>query len=206
MSRKSSSTARTPSNSRRKPAAKNTRVQKWPVYWVRAVNGDEFIARAKPSRDGWTLLEPTMITSFQNQMLLAPYGMMSKDRSIFLEKGNVLHANEVTDIMVDLYDASTASVDDVVESYFNKVIQSAIDLAKKPLNTPVKPSLSQLLTESTSEEQLKQIAELSEYMDETLGRPKEFEGVQKDRPRTRSETLDNLMKLAEKAGKGKKTS
>src|SRR6185369_13695340 len=91
----------------RKPLAPAHR--KWTVYWIRTVNNDEFIAYAKPSASGVVMAEATIITTFQDQMILAPYGTMSKDKLITLKKEHVLHVNEASDSMREFYAVSTST-------------------------------------------------------------------------------------------------
>lgn len=185
-----------------------------PVYWVRLINGDEFITRVKKTAGGYDLLNPTIITTIRNTMILAPYGLLGKEQVISVGKNAVLHVTEVSASAAELYSASTDATNmRVVQDYFEVTLQRSIEQAREPLISSAETPRVQVIAEDGSvageanidDATAKIIAELSESLDETLGRPPEFDGVApKDAPRTRNQTIDDLVKLAEKAGKGKK--
>lgn len=198
MNKKSSVTKRTPSPSR----AKNTRVKtkpfKWNIMWIRTTGTDEFVAAATKVKGGWLLAEPTIVTNMQGQLVLAPYGLMASDSSVTIKDEHILHANQVTPAMMDLYEASIDG-GGKVKDFFEKLIRRAIDQTVSVMGSDDEEE--QVPVDSVR----KTIAELSEHLDEALGRPKEFGGVKPaDTPRTRAQTIDDLAKLADKLGKGKK--
>lgn len=162
---------------------------KWTVFWIRTVYGDEYVSYAKPMRTGIMMMDPTIVTSYADQMILAPYGMMSKEPGILLQHQHVAHYNEASDSMREFYESSVATSLEFVKLSFEKVV-------KKSLETTIK--VSQMDEEPSAEGVVIGRAHELEFgmgdsnMEDFLNQAKSANSV------------DNLVKLAERAGKGKK--
>ncbi len=186
-------TARTRSNSKVKPkpvkkkpaTKKKTFPNVWDVYWVRSTNGDEFIAEGLPMMDGIALNEPAVITYLEGAIVLAPYGMMAAERVFFLNNDCVLHSGLVSPAMTELYRLSIKNSLEYCQTYFDGLIARSIQSASKPLGVRSEPTPEQ-------------IAEVEAMMDDVTRVP--------EKKRSRQETIDDLVKLADNLGKGKNKS
>lgn len=165
----------------KKPAQKTRKSivpahRKWKVYWVRTATNDEFIAYGKPIAGGIELMETTIVTTFNDQMILAPYGTMAKDKKIVLKKEHVIHFNEVSDKMQSFYVASVSTSWDFVQKSFDAVIDLSKQTAIRAASHMEEPSAGAVSVTKK---------ELVDEID------------------PRESAVDRLMKLAEAAGKGK---
>jgi hypothetical protein len=210
MAPRTSNTKRTRSNSTPKKAApKKSRVRKttvdnsdrWDVYWVRLRNGDEFVSLAHVGSDGLYLVDPTMISYVDGVMILAPYGLMTPEKNFFFPAESVLHFNEVIGPIADLYHGSLLLSSDYTAVAFEKLIGRSIEMVRRSLESRAMKEVPEGKPTPTDLERAE--AEMSELLGNP---PEEFVDAVNDKPRgrSRSQTIDDLVKLAEAAGKGKK--
>jgi hypothetical protein len=183
-----------------KPKAKKKKVvkpstSKWLVYWVRTTNGEEYVAEATVMSDGILMADPTMLTYLAGNLVLAPYGIMAEKvdgvRPFFLPAHAILHVNEASEEIQNLYRMSLKTSLEYVETHF-------IELISKSLST-LTGAIAAGMKEPTDED----LNMVLQQMDEILGTPNEFDTEQPKR--SRSQTIDDLVKLANAKGKGKKT-
>lgn len=158
----------------------------WPICWVRTIAGDEFIAPTKPMTDGMFLMDPCVITYLAGNLVLAPYGMMAATKSFFFPVECILHANEVNQEVRDLYGASIENSRDYCQTYFNELVRKSADVIKVATATGVN---DQNVVNAGDMDQLLKLLDSS---------PKPSSDG-----RSRNQTIDDLIKLAEAAGKGK---
>ncbi len=196
MPAKSSSTKRTRSPSKaKKPTPKKKIVkvaaQEWDVYWVRTINGEEYVAEATIFDDGILMTDPTMLTYLHGSLVLAPYGIMAEEvdgvRPFFIQASAILHVNEASEIVRNLYEVSLETSLEYVENHFEMLVEKSLK------------TLVGAIAESMREPTTAELEELEKLMkDSNWDNPV-------PQTRSKSQTIDDLVKLADAKGKGKKT-
>lgn len=185
-----SNTKRTPSSSKakttvkKKKAARPAKKVSWRVMWIRTLNGEEFVSNARIMSDGVLMYDPTMITYLQGNLVLAPYGLMSQSPTFFLQGSVIIHVNEVTDSIEELYFTSIEETLDHCRMHFDALVEKSTKTVKRvQFDRPGDDLSGGLLSEEIEELIFKENTEPH---------------------RTRSQAINDLVKLAESKGKGKK--
>lgn len=165
---------------------------RWRVSWLRLVNNDEFISLVTSDSEGYHLQDPTGITYIANRLILVPYGLLARDRSFSFPQHIVLQESEVSDSVHELYLKSLEATSGYVEKHFDDLIDASIKVVELTIEEHTRG-----FSDPTAEDLEKIENEVLAMIDEvTTSTPKTT--------RSRTQVVDDLVALADKAGKGKK--
>jgi hypothetical protein len=173
-----------------KPRTKKVTVQPtdWVVYWVRTINGEEYVAKGKMLEDGVLLVDPTMLTYLSGNLVLAPYGIMADEidgvRPFFFPAHAILHVNDASEQIQNLYEVSLETSMEYVETHFASLVDKSLK------------TLVGAIAEGMREPSASELDELEKILS---GGSIDIEQPQ----RSKSQTIDDLVKLANAKGKGK---
>jgi hypothetical protein len=161
-----------------------TKKTEWRVQWVKLSTDEDFVAKVKEVSDGYFVVDAMVIAYVNGLINFSPYGLMCEGSDFFVARDVVIHSLDVMDSARELYEVSLKTVPMCREG-FNDIIVKSLESLKGALSGSVLPTMVELGAE-----------DFDLQIEEVLGHPPSS--------RSRTQVLDSLVDLADKAGKGKK--
>ncbi len=162
-------------------------VEAWPVCWVR-VGNDDLVAEVKIMVDGLMVKDPCSMAIENQQLLLGPYGLLSKERVFFISYGHITHFTQVSDVVEKLYYVTIKAIGDQAQAQFDGMLEESIEIVSGEFRS--RPDQAML-------------DQLQEYL-RSSGVDRLDDG--EEMVRSTKDAIDDLVKLAESKGKGRSKS
>jgi hypothetical protein len=145
------------------------------IYWIKLASGDELISSGKITESGFHLKEPAVASSTDDQLIFAPFALGAQDNSILVPHTAVCWYAKATEESIHLYQISRKLYARSV-AFFDRVLQD-----------------SALIVENATSDREPTDAELDDL---------EAGDWEETETKTIRSSIDNLIRLAEAAGKG----
>lgn len=163
------------------------------ICWFKLSTGEELVAYCDTTSvpDILVAYRPSLMMYYQDQIIFTPYGLQAQNTDMFFfPESHVVSFYEVNEEFAVLYQLSRKANEDIAKAMFEQIVFSAsqkyaIKIADNA-NTP-EPTDEELetLSRQADNEQFQVVTSL--------------DGI----PRSKSQVIDDLVALAERAGKGK---
>lgn len=157
------------------------------------VTGEELVAYVDQADDQIIAVRPVTVTLYQELVLLTPYGLSAKNRDVFLfPSQSVIEMYEVDEQFSILYTVAVETNYAYTKEYYDQMVFNSIQSYRRQLekrNATVKGPTNEELEKIENEKKPKTVSVTASVTE-----------------RSKSDIVDSLVELAEKAGKGKKLS
>jgi hypothetical protein len=152
------------------------------TYWIKLVTGEEIVSLAKIVDEGMHLVEPTMTSHVKGQIVLAPFALGCAEPSMMVKHTGIVWYSLASDIISKFYETSR-TLRTRSDAIFNGIIEDAHEIVSYAV-----------ADREPTDRELDEIAEVQEFEDDRIYSSEEM---------SLRDRINNLVKLAEMAGKGK---
>jgi hypothetical protein len=160
-----------------------------PVMRFKTVAGDDIVAFVEAVGDNIVAIHPMIVSIYDQMVIMSPYGLSAKDEVFLFSPTHIVNIHEVDEQFKILYVVAREALGASTKEYYDQMVFNGIQAYRRQI-----ARRNEVLIEPTKE-QLEAI--------EKEPKPKTVSITASVNERTRSDVVDSLVELAEKAGKGK---